>query len=78
MYAILTPTQQHVRPDAVSLCSDGAVDEHVEVQALHQDPRLCGADSEHEEDRDETALPVLKVTTSRVKVNMGSVVSFFR
>ena len=56
----------------MSLCADGAMDEHVEIQTLHANPSLRGADGEHEEYGDKATLPVLKVTMQKQGEESGS------
>lgn len=57
---MFTPAYDNVGSDAMTLDDHGKVNEHVEVETFHQNPRLSGADREHEQDRDKSALPVLK------------------
>ncbi len=57
----LTPAEEDVGLDAAALGEDGDKDEHVEVEALNEDPHVVTDQGVHEERDQRLAFPVLKI-----------------
>ena len=56
----LTPSQHYVETDTAPFRGQRLVDEHVQVQALDEDPHLADADGVDEDGDEESTLPVLQ------------------
>ena len=68
----LTPSDKDVHPDAGALREESFIDEHVKIEALHEDPHEAGGECVHKHGDKQLTLPVLKRSREQYRVTSSA------